>query len=72
MDYDADIFTAIMAASRLFPENCRAEYEMVMRTMELFDRVKLHVTKYPRFIVVIACFVVSDSPRLGCGFGKIY
>ncbi len=71
MDYDSDIFTAIMAATRFFPEDYKAEYEMVLRTMELFDRVKLNVTKYPRFIVVIACFVVSFAASRLRPTGKI-
>ena len=58
MEFDADIYTAITICSKFLHKYPRDEYEMLLRTMELFDRVKTSVTKFPRFLVEIACFSV--------------
>jgi hypothetical protein len=60
MEFDTDILTAIAINSyflKAFPQH---ECEMLLRTMELFDRVKMSVTKFPKFLVVIACYSVSN------------
>ena len=58
-EFSLDIFTAIIIGGMYYPDDKRTHYEMVLRTLELFFRVKNKVRRYPGFILELGCFVVS-------------
>ena len=61
MNFDLDIFTAIHITSHYFSEHAQKHFEMLLRTLELFDRADKKVTKYPKFIKMLGCFGVSRA-----------
>lgn len=61
MNFDLDIFTAIHITNHYFSEHTQKHFEMLLRTLELFDRADKKVTKYPKFIKMLGCFGVSRA-----------
>jgi hypothetical protein len=64
IQFDADIYNAVFIGHVYFYDEPKKQYECSLRMLELFVRVENILPPYPRFLVMIVCFVVSQCrPR---------
>jgi len=58
IDFDADIFNCVLITGIYYWDKRKKHYEYTLRTLELFFRVEKKLPPYPRFLVMMVCFVV--------------